>query len=208
MLDPKRPRVDHWHDSPCAWIDTNALAVIQLIVSGWSKSYRGGQSAGVRNQVAEAEPLPFPQEAIREPAFLIHSTQHAFGLEEVGSTFWPDRLPSLPYQVKPLTEEVSIGGFSFRFQDHGLHVDYAWSDGEGMPKRRPRPDLLVLEMGQWGQIRLNARHSHFFTSLGWDSSEWWYEKWVLNVGLFSDWKPRVFFETLPDKTVSMMAPLR
>jgi len=190
---------------PCP--ETDTLAVIQLIITGWSKSYRGGPGAEERNRVPEAELLLLPEETIPEPAFVIHSARHEFNQGEVWSMFWSDRLPESPCEVRSLAEPTSLGSFKLRFHEERLHLDYTWLDDEGMPKRYSQQDLLSLSKGQWGRVRINARHSHFFTTLGWDSSEWWYEKWVLNVGLFSQRDARVFLDTQPVKTVSMMEPL-
>lgn len=74
----------------------------------------------------------------------------------------------------------------------------------GMPPRQTKPGLnlreeLTVEPGRWVRVRYNGRFS---------GDEWWYEKVVVNVGLFRRPHAGVFISTEPAGEISQMANLK
>jgi hypothetical protein len=66
-----------------------------------------------------------------------------------------------------------------------LHVSFAYSPSCGAPSRPWAVKQFELRSGQWVQIVYNGR---FSSGSDYDycreTSRWWYEKTVVNVGLF------------------------
>jgi hypothetical protein len=175
------------------------LVVIQVIRSVWGKAFRGGEGARVRNQVPEALELPLPTDRIVVPSYLVHSSQSSFpGIPATS------RSPRETLRVRPATEPLTCGCLHARLEDGKLSVDYQWTVAAGMPARYPRRDVLVVSPGQWGRIRYNERHSPSYTFNCWGEGEWWYEKWVFNIGLFTTLSSRPFLDTMPAKVYSAM----
>jgi hypothetical protein len=168
------------------------LGLVQIIVTTWSKEFRGGAGAVARNRVPEAESLPLPVPRLDEPAYLVHTVSHSFGSV---------RRPGPTLAVQPADEPLRAGCLTVNWEQDRLSVDVEWMRGAGKPYRYPRQGVLQLAPGQWGRLRYNARMSP-----PWES-EWWYERWVSNVGFFSALDPRVFMETGPVKVHSEMAQL-
>lgn len=178
-------------------------AVIQVIFTEWSKEFRGGPGASERNRVPEVEALPLPVENPIASAYLVHTVRHRFGsIPSLG------RLPGPALQVHPLDEPYQAGCVQVSFEDGQLRVDYHWTPDAGMPERHTRRGVLRLAEGEWGRVRYNARISAYHTIAGYDYNDWWYEKWVFNIGLFSRLGPRLFLESELVKVHSEMDLLR
>jgi hypothetical protein len=175
------------------------LAVVQIIFSTWSKEYRGGPKASERNRVPEAEVVPRPAERIPEPYYLVHTSKRVFG-----SLPGTNRLPGPSVQVISADEPFYAGSVRIGWEGEQLRVDYHWTWDAGMPERHSRRDVLQIQPGQWGRVRYNARLSICHFPGGGDSDDWWYEKWVFNVGLFSTFREGAFIETEPVKVYSAM----
>lgn len=189
-------------------IQTERLVIIQVIASIWSKEFRGGANAALRNRVSEAETVPQPDTPVIGPAVLIHRSYHSFGSASVSELYRRGGKPGTSVSPLDSVEDVRVAGISLRSTGNELSVDYTWLWDAGMPRRRSCQDILKLTEGTWGQIRFNERHSPYHTVNGWDGPEWWYEKWVVNAGVFSTFEPRAFVDTQPCRTISMMGQLR
>ena len=174
------------------------FAIVQVICTSWSKEYRGGPQAAERNQTPDEEILPRPTAPLDQPVYLVHQVQHFFGrVPLIG------RLPGPPLQTHSAAEHFHRGCVQIQWNDQKLHVDYHWMSDAGMPERHSRRDVLQLEGDQWGRVFYNARISGWNSLAGFDGS-WWYEKWVFNIGLFSEFQPQVFKDTIPVKTFSQL----
>jgi hypothetical protein len=178
------------------------LVVVQVIRTVWAKTFRGGEGARERNQVPEALGLPLLTAPIVVPSYLVHSSRTDFpGIPT------SRRTPRETVRVQPATEPFTCGCVYPRLEDGKLSVDYQWTTTAGSPARYPRRDVLVLSPGQWGRIRYNERHSPDWSFNCWGKGEWWYEKWVFNIGLFTTLSSRLFLDTMPIKIYSAMDPL-
>jgi hypothetical protein len=173
---------------------TDSLIVVQVILSAWDKAYRGGEGATIRNRVPEALELPLSVQSMAEPSYIVHRSKHGFGDAPVYCRLRGEPLEIAPTANKPFTCDCISAGL---IKDR-LHVDYTWSCAGGAPRRNSRRNVLVLERGQWGRVLYNGRHPTISTG------EWWYEKWVFNIGFFAELDPRVFLDTVPVKVHSAM----
>jgi hypothetical protein len=63
-------------------------------------------------------------------------------------------------------------------REDGATLEYRWDWKCGAPVRSWRPKRIRLGLGEWAQVTYNGR----FTD--WDDGNWWYERHVVNVGLF------------------------
>lgn len=165
-------------------------AVVQTIFTTWSKEYRGGPKAAERNRVPEAQRVPQTDLPVSDRAYLLHTSQHRFGdMPGLGRPTGAD------LQLIPVEQSLNIGCVWVHWLDGRLAVDYHWTGDAGMPERHTRRGVLNLLPDQWGRIRYNARISAYHTLAGWDCVDWWYEKWVVNIGLFARFEPDVFLKT-------------
>jgi hypothetical protein len=131
-----------------------------------------------------------------EPSCVVHRTKEVFG-----DAWMHHRLPGDPLQIAPMTGLFTCDCVSAELVKDRLHVHYTWGRAGGAPRRDSRRDVLILEKGQWGRVLYNGRHTS-------TSSDWWYEKWVFNIGFFAELDPRVFLGTTPVKVHSAMELLR
>lgn len=191
------------HSDTSKSVATDRLVAIQIVFTRWDKASRGGLRATLRNQVPEAVELLLPDAPIVEPSFVVHTSKHVIDHVPV-DTYVPKRA----LQVFPVAEIFTCGSISVRLIEDRVHVDYQWSHAAGMPERYPGKNVLILEKDQWGQVRYNERHSAYYTRGCFDMSDWWYEKWVFNIGFFSALEPRIFLDSKPTQIYSRMQLLR
>ena len=175
------------------------LTIVQHITSRWSRAYRGGPRARIRNQVPEAALLEFPTEWPGNHPLIIHELDYSFFQmgHDQGNEARHARL-----RGDSLGEPFGLGSVWIRNGDGKLTVDYHWTAADGAPERHTRKGVLELQPGEWGRVRYNARMSR-----DWDQREWHYEKHVFNFGLFPIVDPEVFLNTDPVKIHSEMAQL-
>lgn len=177
-------------------------AVVQIVLSQWGKPSRGGDAAIERNKMPEAVALPPMPVPVLEPSLLIHSISKMYDSIPAYS-----RTPSNELTVKSLSDVFECDCIKLSARNDVLHVDFQWNPSAGMPERYPKTDILVLQVGQWGQIRYNERHSPYH-EVHCDFNTWWYEKWVFNIGLFTTVSPTLFIDQKPDQVYSQMEHLR
>lgn len=84
---------------------------------------------------------------------------------------------------------------------NALSVVYQYNLSQGAPERYSAPiTALTLEPEQWGRICYNGRFSG-------DDYDWFYKKWIWNIGLFAVPTPKVFLHSPPVRVFSQMAHL-
>jgi hypothetical protein len=175
-----------------------SLIIIQRISINWSKKSRGGSLASERNAVPEA--LAIPVENLKKPID---------GLIEHDVSYYERHGFSMPWRSE-LTQEsagrLRLGCLVIEPIGSGLQVTFEYDSGcAGMPPRHaPLGGIpstrMQLQPGQWGRMLYNGRFTH-------GESDWWYEKWVFNIGLFEKLEEDVFVAKQPAQVISQMAML-
>ena len=172
------------------------IICIQEIRTTWTKQSRGGSGAVARNRVPEELPLPEVLTIKDCPTVLYHKQWYK-EQEDIFSLCKTD------FEVSK-TLSFNLNGISIARTDDGLRTYWEYHRDMGAPPRSSKSQAaLVLEANQWGRVLYNGRHSpdHY------DNSDWWYDRWVFNVGIF--WKPTVdvFIASPPVKIFSQIAQL-
>ena len=83
----------------------------------------------------------------------------------------------------------------------GRQSDRSARDCGGAPRRAGLQRTFHLQINEWGQIVYNGRFSDR------DEGSWWYEKKVVNVGLFERLIPSMFISEAPTYRYEAMAHL-
>lgn len=173
------------------------MVLIQEIRSVWSKAARGGAAAVLRNSVAESAPFsitsskPATHKITRQ--LLVYAEANDFA-EPIKSEV-----------VESEAAAITIGCVKIEILDNGCLVAYEYDyKCGGLPPRRNRAGVslreeMVVEPGCWVRVRYNGRFR---------GDEWWYEKVVVNVGMFEKPDADVFTLTEPVNEISQMAELR
>ncbi len=173
------------------------MQLIQEIRVNWSKKYRSGKAAAVRNAVPEVFDLP----ASNSPHGY-HQT--LLFMEETGF-----EVPKS--SMDEFKERVGAGGYWFfecmrtRFEGEDMVVVYAYDPNVGAPRRTAMArEVMKLKPGEWGQIIYNSRSSmKSLTTAG----EWRYQKVVFNLCNALAFDPKIFTTTKPKKVFRDMAKL-
>jgi hypothetical protein len=169
---------------------------IQEIRTIWSKASRGGAAAARRNAVPEAALFP-PAGSPSAPAIV--RQRQVYG----EANDFAEPLES--EAVESTSDSISIGCVTIGVSAGRVTVAYEYDYRcGGLPPRHSRPgaggrDELAVEPGRWVRVRYNGRFS---------GDVWWYEKVVVNVGLFERPAPDMFVSTEPAEEISRMAELR
>jgi hypothetical protein len=174
-----------------------ARIIIQNINTAWSKQSRGGKLASERNAVPEA--LLFPLEKPRKSAGGLIEHCLAYTEWEGFSTASYSSLIEEPagkirtgcVLIEPVGGELKVI-FEYDTARAGMPIRY--SPPGGKPSTRMR-----LQAGQWGRVLYNGRTA--------SEETWWYDKVVINVGLFKTLREDVFVSTQPTQVISQMARL-
>ncbi len=188
---------------------------IQEITTSWTKASRGGDGAVKRGRVPDAVELPqspFPSSATADKyPFYLHLLWYT---EYHGYDVRSEYLKS-DVAANPISEILNRDGVKVSFSGDSLAVRYQWDWNLGAPGRRtqdstgtfvpvhhsPEQKAFELQIGQWGRILFNGRHSD------WDDGRWTYSQHTFNIGLFLNPPQNVFLETAPVKVYSKMAHL-
>lgn len=173
------------------------MVLIQEIRSIWSKASRGGAAAALRNSVPEAAPFP-----INKSRSAVHQVFHQILVYGETNDFAE---PIKSESVELAAGLTDIGCVKIRVSSERVIVSYEYDYRcGGLPPRQTRPGVNVGEERvvvpeSWVRVRYNGRFS---------GDEWWYEKVVVNVGLFQRPDADIFIRTEPAGEISQMAELR
>lgn len=176
----------------------DSLIVIQKIHTAWSKNSRGGKLATERNAVPDA--LAIPAEKLQKP--IQGMIEHSIIYSE-----WRG-FPTPSSERFLLTREsdgkIRFGCLVIDPIGAGLKVIFEYDARyAGMPVRHAsrggEPSIYMqLQPRQWGRVLYNGRFS---------ANNWWYEKTVVNIGLFEKPEEDLFISNQPDQVISQMAKL-
>jgi hypothetical protein len=140
----------------------------------------------LRNSVPEAAPFP-----INESESAARRVLHQILVYGEANDFAE---PLKSEGVKAAAGLTGIGCVRIRASSERVIVSYEYDYGcGGLPPRQTRPGVNVKEErvvvpGSWVRVRYNGRFSR---------DEWWYEKVVVNVGLFRRPDADIFILTEP-----------
>ena len=169
------------------------LVIVQQINTHWTKASRGGESAGRRNAVPEIACVPIERIA-GEPHSLVH---HRISYGERSGFAHPREEICINPTIAPLV----VGCVTIGYTDHEARAAFYYERGcGGAPERGWAQQTIHLAVNEWGQIVYNGRFG------GWDCG-WWYEKTVVNIGLFEHITSDVFTRRKPDYRFAAMAKL-
>jgi hypothetical protein len=173
------------------------MVLIQEIRSVWSKASRGGAAAASRNSVPEA--VRFPMDRSKAAAHKIFHQSLIYG----ETNDFAEPLKS--GMVESSSHLIIIGCVRIEVTSEHVMVAYEYDYRcGGLPPRQSRPGInlreeVIVEPDSWVCIKYNGRFS---------GDEWWYEKVVVNIGLFQKPDAEVFSSREPVDEISQMAELR
>src|SRR5579871_5977918 len=161
-----------------------SIVVVQQIRTRWTKTSRGGQNAQRRNAVPEIARVPVERinrgnhTGVRHRLWYDERDQFAHPNEEVC--------------VDPTMNPLVIGCVTIDHHDEQVTATFHYDRRcGGAPDRGWASKTLCLAVNEWGQMAYNGRFNG-----GWESP-WYYEKMVVNVGLFERLTPGVFTQQEP-----------
>jgi hypothetical protein len=170
----------------------SGVVVVQQILTSWSKKSRGGEGAVKRNAIPEVAPVPM--HCIKtERLTLLH--------QSLSYSEWDGFAPREKIEVNPTLRPVVIGGVTVNDDDEVAVASFQYNLGCGAPERGWARKTLRIAEGEWGQILYNGRFAP-----PWEGP-WWYEKMVVNIGLFSHLSSGVFTHCAPTCRFSAMGHL-
>jgi hypothetical protein len=175
----------------------SAMVLIQEIRTAWTKASRGGAAATLRNRVPEA--AIFPAVESKPAADKIFHHRLIYGEADDFAA------PVKSETAEAESDRITIGCVKIEVSPEKLVVAYEYDHKcGGAPARRgglgvSLEEELIVERGRWARVKYNGR----FTG-----DEWWYEKLVVNVGLFERYDARAFYSTAPTHEIVRMAELR
>lgn len=177
------------------------VIVVQQICTSWTKVSRGGENAAKRNAVPEVASLPV-QHLIevnknntdnKDDLVLIH---HRVTCEEENGFS-----PREKIHLNPTLRPFIVGGVTIQYSDDEVNAVFQYDRGCGAPDRSWARKTIHMTVNQWGQIAYNGR----FVA-GWEGP-WYYEKTVVNVGIFERLRPDVFTKQEPASRFTAMGDL-
>ncbi len=173
---------------------TRPILVIQAIKTIWGKAARGGELARLRNAVPQALPLPLQQSAHT----LSNIQHHAQFLEHVR---WGT--PEERVVLNSLPGPITVGCVTIEQGHDRVWATYQYRrECGGAPERHNERKTMVANVQHWIQVLWNGRFSP-----GWEG-DWWYEKTVVNVGLFETLMPNLFTDSLPSVLYQSLRQIR
>jgi len=107
-----------------------------------------------------------------------------------------------PLQRNFGSESLVVGCVTIERTEGAVSVNFRYkAHCAGAPNRSWTRKTLVITGRQWGQIVYNGRFPYSW------QADWWYEKMVINVGLFERLTPDLFIHTEPTYRFSAMGEL-
>ncbi len=160
------------------------VVVVQQIRTHWTKASRGGDNAVKRNAVPEAARVPIHR-IVGDNLILVH---HLLEYEERDGFSRPRE----EIRINPTVRPLVVGCVTIDHSENQAIMTFRYDRGcGGAPDRGWTRKTLRLVVNEWGQIVYNGRFSPV-----WEGN-WWYEKMVVNVGLFERLMPGVFTKQEP-----------
>ena len=170
------------------------FAVVQKLTTSWNKDSRGKEGAAKRNSTPSELRIPLTSRPA-EGKLLLH---------QVTYSSWQSSDFDKPLESFELLEPkrpFRIGSVTVEFVPTGLHVIYCYTPEDvGAPYRTDFPREFDLKPKEWLQIVHNGRFSN--------EGFWYYDKTVINVGLFEQLDAEVFLHSQPKKAFSDVKILR
>ncbi|APR76442.1 Hypothetical protein A7982_01789 [Minicystis rosea] len=153
------------------------MVVIQQISVTWSKAARGAPAAVLRNALPRSLPLIPAMGAYvyQRHSFFEKKGQYVHRLIEETSL---DHLPRTTRSIEHLLVPA------------GLSVGVVWTAYDGQPRRRSRPEALLLPPDGLGRVITNGRHT---TSRGGQ----YYTRDVYNIALVQHAEEDLFMRGTP-----------
>ncbi|MCW3094964.1 MAG: hypothetical protein JWL77_582 [Chthonomonadaceae bacterium] len=168
------------------------ILVVQQVHTYWTKAARGGENAVRRNAVPESAKLPV-QRVDRKGLIVMH---HRL---TYGGDF------SQPYEkihINPTLRPLTIGCVTIHSTDEGAIATFRYDRGcAGAPDRGWARKTMLLTANEWGQFAYNGRFVPAY------DGNWWYEKMVVNVGLFEQLTSGLFTREEPTYRFTAMGDL-
>lgn len=169
------------------------MLIVQEIRDRWSKEERR-RTGTLRRGVPEVALLPLHRVEDQRAALLHHTL--LFGIRRVSEP--PERIIAVAAE-RPL----EVGCVTITPADGPVHVEFAYTWRKcGAPNRWWARKSFLVNVDEWAQIIYNGRSSYDWTSY------WYYEKTVVNVGLFSAPSPDLFSRSAPTYRYSLISRLR
>ena len=179
------------------------MVCIQKIGVHWTKATRGGMGATLRSRIPDAMPFSAPLAPSVAVPYLVQTVEYTnFAFNNDDSKIFQPRL-----QLPANLDSFDFRGVSALLVNSSLDVQYEYKWEQGMPWRYSTTNEVArLQVGQWCRVSFNGRFSSYrYTAHG--EGNGWYEKWVINIGLFSEPSPEIFLKTEPIKVYSRLAML-
>lgn len=109
-----------------------------------------------------------------------------------------------PERIAPASLDIPllIGGVTITHpQEQEVRVEFGYTARCGAPVREWASQTFLIVPGEWAQIRYNGRFAHGYADYQ------YYEKTVVNVGLFSELSETLFLDSKPTYRYSMISDL-
>jgi hypothetical protein len=169
------------------------VLIVQTIRSTWTKVSRGVPGAIARNTVPECLPISLPKMDLKDLQVLYHEVafDEATGFQS----------PMESIYINP-TIYPQYGCTTVERIEREVHITYRYNSGiGGVPYRSVKRHTIRAGVGNWLQMCENGRFSP-----AWEG-DWWYQKIVVNAGLFNNVVAGHFLNTSPIQVFSAMADL-
>jgi hypothetical protein len=177
---------------------TEGTVLVQKIVTIWTKKSRGSPGSIRRNSLPQAVALPLGQRNIENYALLEHTV-----VFHERSDFQDPRNDLTTTDILDIHRALRIGCVLVERERLGLRVGWKYDGSDaGIPDRSKTPQGAVnVGLNSWARVVYNGRFS-----LDWEGG-WWYEKKIVNVGLFTQAVDSVFVNSTPYVAIHRMAKL-
>jgi hypothetical protein len=165
-------------------------AIVQRVVTRWTKKTRGAEGRETRARLPKAYELPDLLLVAGSPC-LQHFVERSESSAYAPTEDWRER--------GDLSVSVGASVSSLRLLPHGdeLEVAFVHAGDCGLPRRAPR--TVRIRAGTWARVRYNGRF------VGFDDA--WYEEKVLNVAFRVAAVRDMFLGTPPSVELEAMANL-
>lgn len=173
-------------------VSSSPVVVIQSICTTWTKASRGGSNATARNAVTEALELPALDFPLTDDRSLLHEVVYTER----------DHFQNPKEKLEPCEQTIPFRYNCLKLSpnNQSLVLMLEWERVWGAPRRHAFPRTTwILQPGQWGRITYNLRDG--------GANDWIYKKYVISIGLFHSYAPRIFLEGEPTYHYSDMAHL-